>query len=208
MDTRRPRIMLTILGPHRRGRNGGRVPFRSRLRAFKWRLRFSTDCSARFHRVVAKSRTIRRASRRDLCATTRALASGLWREPDADACRLIEVAQFSTNHEIWFSRQVSHSARASVLDISRLSTRATRAETNQRGLPRALCVFAVASRRSFCSHRFALLLIDDGLRSFAAYDKQSQQAQGSQRDCRGLGDSDQADHVRASHAVVKDRHNV
>ncbi len=54
-----------------RGRNGGRVPFRSRLRAFKRQPRPSTDCSAGFHRVVAKSRTIRRASRRDLCATAR-----------------------------------------------------------------------------------------------------------------------------------------
>ncbi len=46
----RPRTTLTILRPHRRGRNGGRVPFRSRLRAFKWRPCSSTDRPAGFQR--------------------------------------------------------------------------------------------------------------------------------------------------------------
>ncbi len=31
-----------------------------------------------------------------------ALAHGLWREPDANACRLIQSVPFSTNHEMWF----------------------------------------------------------------------------------------------------------
>ncbi len=46
----RPRITLSILRPHRRGRNGGRARFRSRLRAFKWRPCCSTDCSVGFQR--------------------------------------------------------------------------------------------------------------------------------------------------------------
>ncbi len=62
---RRPRITLSMLGPRRRGRNGGRVPFRSRLRAIQWRPHSSTESSAAHRVMVARNRTIRRASRRD-----------------------------------------------------------------------------------------------------------------------------------------------
>ncbi len=54
-----------MLGPRRRGRNGGRVPFRSRLRAIQWRPHSSTESSAAHRVMVARNRTIRRASRRD-----------------------------------------------------------------------------------------------------------------------------------------------
>ncbi len=50
----------------RRGRKGGREPFRSRLRALKWRPQSSTASVAeRRRRMLARNRKIRRTSRRD-----------------------------------------------------------------------------------------------------------------------------------------------